>query len=66
MKKILFTLLGLSTLLFGGKVGQLQQTIKSPQNTICIYKYNGSQWAVNVGKQFECKSNLTLDDVIKR
>ncbi|MCT7519183.1 hypothetical protein [Aliarcobacter cryaerophilus] len=46
MKKILFTLLGLSTLLFGGKVGQLQQTIKSPQNTICIYKYNGSQWAV--------------------
>jgi hypothetical protein len=66
MKKSIFLILGLSTLAFGGKIGYLQQTIKSPKNNICIYKYNGSLWSVNVGTKSQCKKSFKLDDVIKR
>jgi len=62
MKYIL--LLTLTTLLFG-KVGFLQQTIKSPQNTICIYKYSNSLYSLNIGRKSVCKQSMNLDSVIK-
>lgn len=62
MKKLLL-ILGLSTFLFGN-VGYLQQTIKSPQNTICVYKYNGSLYGVNIGKKPICKQSLNLKSEI--
>ena len=64
MSKLLI-ILGLSTFLFG-KMGYLQQTIKSPQNTICVYKYNGSLYGVNVGKKPVCRQSLNLKSIIKK
>ena len=61
----LLIILGLSTFLFG-KMGYLQQTIKSPQNTICVYKYNGSLYGVNVGKKPVCRQSLNLKSIIKK
>jgi len=63
MKKI-FLIVGFSTLLFA-KTGYLQQTIKSTKNTICIYKYSGSLYAINVGRKSVCKQSMNLDSALK-
>ena len=63
MKKLLL-IIGLSTLLFG-KTGYLQQTIKSTKNTICIYKYGGSLYSINVGIKSVCKQSVNLDSILR-
>jgi len=47
------------------KTGYLQQTIKSTNNTICIYKYSNSLYAINVGVKSICKQSIDLDSIIK-
>ena len=47
------------------KTGYLQKSIKSPNNVICIYKYNGSLFAKNIGKKRYCKRAIKIDSLIK-
>jgi hypothetical protein len=47
------------------KTGYLKQTIKSPNNVICIYKYNGSLYAKNIGKKRYCKKAVKIDELVK-
>lgn len=62
--KILLIFLTLTTVVFA-KTGYLQQIIKSTKNTICIYKYSNSLYAINVGIKSTCKQSMNLDSVIK-
>jgi len=63
--KLLLILLSFTTVLFA-KTGYLQQTIKSTNNTICIYKYSNSLYAINIGIKSTCKQSMNLDLTIKR
>lgn len=62
--KYLLLLFILSTIVFG-KTGYLQQTIKSPKNTICIYEYSKSLYSLNVGVKSVCQQSVNLDSILK-
>jgi hypothetical protein len=61
----ILVLVGILTLGLYAKTGYLQQTIKSVKNTICIYKYQNSLYAVNIGEKSICKSSYQLNETIK-
>jgi len=63
MKTVLIFLVFVSAI--HAKIGYLQQTIKSTKNTICIYKYSNSLYAINVGIKSICKQSMSLDNIVK-